>query len=216
MNIQLKNQPTFSARNPKIRFADDIVRKVNKEYPRISTSKVECFKNFFHFPLLLNNLWELTADTRDFIRLSYLNSSSFSDKISSLLLPIKLSKLGNCKESAQLAILAAKANGIENCEIAYLESPEGFDYDHAVVLVKDKKPYIIDAWLGFADYVPNAIEKYQKDFRDCFDFEGAQTEKMIIKQDFGLIQNFLNFKTSSKKNLNIIKKICSNLILKKP
>ena len=67
-----------------------------------------------------------------------------------------------------------------------------FRSDHAVVLVEDKKPYILDAWLGFADYIPNAIKKFQKDFRNCFDFERSKTEKMVIIEDFGLIQHFLN------------------------
>ena len=60
---------------------------------------------------------------------------------------------------------------------------------------------------------PNTIEKYRKDFRNCFDFEEAKTEKMIVEEDFGLIYYFLNNKTSSKESINEIKNICSNLIL---
>ena len=215
MNIQLQKQPTFNARNSTIRFADDIVRKVNKEYPRVSVTKLESLNNSKKFSLLLNELWEATANMRGLIRGSYTNSMTFANEIRAFLLPIKFTRLGNCKESAQLAFIAAKANGIKNCKMAYLESPDGFDYDHAVVLVKGKKPYVIDAWLGFADYIPKAIERYQKEFRNCFDFDNAKTEKMLVKEDFGLLQNFLNSKTSSKKEISEIKRICSNLILNK-
>lgn len=33
------------------------------------------------------------------------------------------------------------------------------------------KPYIIDSWLGFADYVPNTIKRFQKEFRNISTIE---------------------------------------------
>ena len=104
-------------------------------------------------------------------------------------------------------------NGIDNCKMAFVVSPEDYDYDHAVVLVEDKKPYIIDAWLGFADYVPNAIKKFQKDFRNCFDFEKAKTEKMQVKEDFGLIQHFLNDEVKQE-DIEGLKNAYNYLVLK--
>ena len=215
MNIQSINQQTFGARNLTIRRADDIVRKVNNEFPRVSITKIESLPNAKYYLFLLRNLWIKTIDMRDSTRHDFLtlNKNNFKEKILSIINPIKDLKLGNCRESAILGLLGAKANGIKNCKIAFLKSPDGYDFDHAVVLVKDKKPYIIDAWLGFADYVPKSIERYKKEFRNCFDFEEAKTEKMIVKEDFGLIYYFLNNKTSSKKSIDEIKKICSNLII---
>ena len=215
MNIKSINKQTFNSRNLTIRRADNIVRKVNNEFPRISTTKIESLPNTKYHISLLKKLWLKTIDMRDNTRLNFLSidKKNLKEKFLSLINPIKELKLGNCRESAILALLGAKANGIKNCKIAFVKSPDGYDFDHAVVLVKDKKPYIIDAWLGFADYIPNTIEKYRKDFRNCFDFEEAKTEKMIIEEDFGLIYYFLNNKTSSKKSINEIKNICSNLIL---
>ena len=34
---------------------------------------------------------------------------------------------------------------------------------------EEKKPYVIDAWFGFADYIPNAIKRYQKEYQKYFD-----------------------------------------------
>ena len=215
MNIQLQRQPTFNARNSTIRFADDIVRKVNREYPRISATKIESFDSAKFFPYTMNNLWESIYDLRNKVIKDFFSASNFGKRISGILAPIKKYKLGNCKESAQLSLIGAKVNGIKNCKICYLESPSGYNYDHAVVLVKGKKPYIIDAWLGFADYVPKAIERYQKEFRNCFDFKEAKTEKMLVREDVGIIQNFLNNKTSSLESREIIKKTFPELILKK-
>ena len=192
MNINNSYNQTFTSRNATIRFADNLVRKVNKEFPRISTTKLESFNNTYEFEYLMENLWEKTVLMRNNISRKFVKTEDPVKKLKLLLDTIKIKKLGNCKESAQLSFILAKMNGIDNCKMAYVVSPGDYDYDHAVVLVEDKKPYIIDAWLVFADYIPNAIKKFQKEFRNCFDFEKAKTDKMQIKEDFGLIQHFLN------------------------
>ena len=212
MNINFNNNNTFTSRNTTIRFADNIARKVNKEFPRISASKVENFKNIELFVDFIEDLWCKTSKMRNKRKKEFLTLTNNKDKIRLIFDYIKNFKLGNCKESAELSLLVAKMNGIKNAKIAYLKSPEGFDYDHAVVLVNEKKPYIIDSWLGFADFVPKAFEKYKKDFSECFDFAGSKTEKMTVLEDIGLLQLFLNYRIK-KQDLNAIKKEYPNLIL---
>ena len=190
--MNITNNINFTSRNSEIRFADNLVRKINQEFPRVSVTKIECFKNSKEFDFLIENLWDLTSLMRSVLGRKFIKTENPVEKIKLILDTIKNKKLGNCKESAQLSLIVAKMNGIKNCKVAYLLSPENYDYDHAIVFVEGKNPYIIDAWLGFADYVPNAIKKYQKDFRDYFDFEGSKTEKMKVVEDFGLIQHFLN------------------------
>ena len=85
---------------------------------------------------------------------------------------------------AILSFIAAKVNGLVNCKLSYLTYPRGYDYDHSVLLIDDEKTYIIDSWLSFAGYVPNAIKRYQKEFNNFFDFKKARTQKMIIKEDY--------------------------------
>ena len=170
----------FNARNPQIRFADDIARKVNQEYPRFSPSKMECFNKSHNYISGLEKQWSRLFEMREIVNRK-LRLSKNPQKIEILLNSVKTSKLGNCGEAAELTLISAQANGIKNCKKARLENPYGRSFDHAVVLVEDKKPYIIDTWLGFADYVPNAIKRYQKDFRNCFDFRN-NGEKIVIKE----------------------------------
>ena len=98
---------------------------------------------------------------------------------------IKRKKLGNCHESAILAEIAAKANGIRNCYTAQLKpltNNSSDSLDHAVLYVDSPKhPYIIDPWLGFADFVPNAFERYRKEFSAHFDFDKFGTDKMFFE-----------------------------------
>ena len=214
--IQSKYNISSCSRNKTIRYADDMARKVNVLYPRISASKVDCMKNIDKFKNLPDRIWNYTNCMRSFRYEDFEQYKTFQKKIMVLLEYIKAYRAGNCCESADLGMLIAKANGIDNCEKVCLVTPSLKEYDHAVVLVKDKKPYIIDTWLGFADYLPKAIERYQKDFRHCFDFDKLGTEKMHTKKVSDLLytNKFLN-KKFSENELNILKETYPELIKNK-
>ena len=209
MNTIKNNNVYFNARNPKIRFADDIARNVNRVFPRISPTKVETFnKASWYEEDLLEELWGKLLLLRIELR-TMKDLSLLSDKINFLFDSIKKHRIGNCGEAADLALIAAKTNGIENCIRAHLETPRGESFDHAVVLINDEKPYIIDAWLGFADYIPNAIKKYQTIFRNCFDFNDMG-EKIVIKE----VENIFN-EDFSIEELKKIQKAHPKIILKR-
>jgi len=214
MEIRSQNNLNFTSRNATIRFADNLVRKINNEYPRISTTKLECFRRSKNYNKLLDLLWDKIDTFRDAIKDFTKKGTLKKNKIKNILFLIKNQKLGNCNESSFLSFIAAKANGIDNCMLAYLASPKGYDYDHSIVLVDDEKPYIIDSWLGFADYVPNAIKRYQKEFNIFFDFRQARTQEMVVKEDIENALTFLN-EEFTKKDIRDLKKIIPNLILKK-
>lgn len=166
--INHSNQ-SFTSLNREIRFADDIARVVNKNYPRISSTRIEGLDHSEKFAQLIEN-----SDSKmDYIRLitniNLKQTKNPIEKIKIILNSIKTYKFGNCGESAELSLIAAKVNGIKDCSIRVVEHPDGYSYDHAVVyVVNGKKPYIIDSWLGFADYVPNTIKRFQKEFRKTF------------------------------------------------
>jgi len=169
MKVQRINNIQFQSRNKTICFADDIVRHVNKCYPRISSTSVEEFVNIYAFRNLNDRLYaKIKNDLRAEISSNYDSADNFIGKIMAFIKPIKKYKLGNCGESAQLAAIVAKINGIKNCHIAQLCDKNGKDLDHSVLFVNDKKPYIIDCWLGFADYVPNTLNKYKNLFNKIF------------------------------------------------
>lgn len=196
MNTTYNQNLKFSSRNKTIRFADDIARKVNREFPHISSTKIGALNSAKKYSDAHIRIWWAIDDMRSDNFWMFKRCQNFREKLNVIVDSIKKIKRGNCGEAADLAVLMAKANGIENCEKSTLIGPRNIDYDHAVVLVKDKKPYIIDAWLGFADYVPNAIKRYQKEHRKYFDFDKLQTEKMfVLKGSDGIYTNrFVNQK----------------------
>ena len=203
------NSVKFSARNPEIRFADDVVRKLNNEFLRISSTKVETFNNAKKFPKVVSSLNENISSIRE--RINFIKKSDFpmNDSLNLLLGFLKGLHRGNCGESANLAVIAAKMNGITNCKKVSLVNKAGNDFDHAIVLVDGKKPYIIDAWLGFADYIPNAFQRYKKDFSHCFDFARLGDEMSILTHPLWWINRV------PQENINNLKKTYPSLLVKK-
>ena len=184
----------FTSRNPKIRFADDVARQVNKSFPRISSSLLEThkFAKRKRFRELIWNISDQVTAMRDEKKDRIICADKLIDFIKAYIGPIKKYKVGNCGESAQLSILVAQANGIKNCSKASLMTSRGKDMDHAVVFVDDQPPYIIDSWLGFADTVPNAIQRYKGEFRHCFDGRLIKSKKLkfdLSNENFDFVLN---------------------------
>ena len=178
---QLNSSPQFSSRNATIRFADNIARKINTVYPRISSTKYEGLGYQEFFTPNLKDLFLSIECMRMRIsdRISR-SSLKFVDCAKIRTQEILKSKVGNCHESAMLGELGAKINGLPNCYIAELKSGSENNVsrmDHAVLYVDSvRNPYIIDPWLGFADYVPNTIERYKKEFSNFFDDKSLENK----------------------------------------
>lgn len=210
MKIQSNSSIYFRAKNPEIRFADDIVRKVNKEFPRISHSFVADFKHANEFTRLTCQLSGEINYLRSKTR-RYFSQFDKEKKLKAIVDPIREMQRGNCAEAAFLSIICAKINGLKDVKFASLFSPSGYEYDHAVILAnKDKKPYVLDAWLGFADYLPNAVKKWQNEFGHHFDFKDAGTNQIVLKQTETTQKSFLE-----ELPMDIMQKVCPNLILPK-
>lgn len=215
MKVNEINNINFKSRNTKIRYADNLVRHLNNEFPRISLSKLQGLKYYKQYKKVGKNIDKKLHEMRIDKYFNFLISDKFEDKIETIIEPIKNLKLGNCSESANLAMLALRANGIKNCRQVSLTSNTGEDYDHSVVIVKDKKPYIVDAWLGFADYLPNAFKRYQKEYRMYFDFDKFNTEKIHINAiDIPYTAHFVN-RDFSEEEVEYLKIKYPELLLKK-
>ena len=172
MMIQPVSNQSFKSNGSAMREADAIVRIVNSSFPRISISRVADFENIKHKSGLKERLSSLTNDYMRKLKSElYDNAFTFMSKIRAFIEPVLIYKLGNCGESAQLSAITAKVNNIKNATLAHVIDSNEKDLDHAVLFVYDEKPYIIDAWLGFADYVPNALTKYKTIYKKHFDFE---------------------------------------------
>lgn len=216
MEINTKYNSNFQSKNRTIRRADDLARQINRAFPRQSASLTLPHINPMELsPAPYRRLWGKIHEMRELSERRYLKGQTFISKVKALINPIKKYKVGNCGESTDLAYFAAIGNGIKNCYRAHLISPYYEDYDHAVLYVDDKKPYIIDAWLGFADYVPNAIKRYQKDYRYLFCFEAMGTEKIELVSSAGTIYtDKLKKQKITDEEIKILQETFPELILK--
>ncbi len=213
MRITATNNVNFESKNKTIRIADDIARHVNKCYPRISSSLTDDFVNIYGFR---NFKKRINKKTEQYLRYEiserFDNADNFIGKILAFVKPVKKYKLGNCGESAQLSAIVAKVNGLKNCYIASLKKATGEDLDHSVLLVNDKKPYVIDAWLGFADYIPNAFNRYKNEFNCHFNLN--ETDKLALKElksDYTAVLN----SDFTKTQINKIKKLFPEQFIKR-
>ena len=212
MKVNSVSGQNFQSRNQTIRFADDIARRVNIFYPRVSSTIFEDFNNVDKFRNLMSRLFDEINIMREYkLDLVYSAKSTIS-KIGALIYPISLYHCGNCRESAQLGVIAAKVNGIKNCFLASIHTSDGTSLDHGVAYVDDKKPYIIDTWLGFADYVPNAINRYKSEYLHHFDAD-PNTKMKFVKKD-GSYDYFLN-KELEQADLEKLRKYLPGLVIKK-
>lgn len=218
MDININTKNHFTARNPSIRFADQIVRNVNSQYPTISCTFIEGFKCIQNrkSARLLVRLSNLINSIRHVQTTAFKNAGTFEEKLYALINPIKRFRIGNCSELTELTTLSAKANGIENAQMRRLVTPKGDFYDHVVTYIDGEKPYIIDAWAGFADFVPNAVKRYQKDFQRHFNFKLFETEDIIFQEvpkNFNITE-FLNKKFTNEE-LKTLKTNYPELVIKK-
>lgn len=207
MRLDINDSVNFYSRNSIIRKADNIARYTNELYPRVSGTKVYSLSHYSYLYRLRNHHKKINA-IRDLSEKIYNCKKSNFHKCVSIIEGIKKYKVGNCGESAFLARIIAECNGIKNTKIAYLEYIIK-DQDHYVVYVNDKKPYIIDSWLGFADYVPKALKKYCGEYRN------------FTLEDDVLNDSWLDFRTTTKNRvthsrMRFSDKLISQLIEKYP
>ena len=212
-NIENINQKSFTSKRRIIREADNMARRINCQYPRVSCSNIAKFKNIKDHEDLYNRLAEQISDMRKLISSDMKKSKFYLSEIKVLPKYVSERKLGNCDESAKLALIAAKVNNINDGKLGLLYSLDSEKYlDHVVLCVQnDGNPYIIDPWLGFADFLPNAMQRYKTEYNYHFDLNGDPKEQLILDtyvSYFGIVVD----KVSPKK----LKANFKELILPKP
>lgn len=120
---------------------------------------------------------------------------SESDINNSLML-IEKYKFGNCKETANLAELILKINGIKNAITVILKAEkENVTLDHAVcVFNRDGSPFleikkdtiVIDPWVDKADFAGNIIKFYKNQFKYFFRIPEKQKITFFCYKNCGL------------------------------
>lgn len=178
------NPKAFKARNAEIRFADDVMRRVNNEFLKFSPTRV--YSNLSDTNKMnakqidvMKSLSQLIYGLRTVRPDAQLDSSGY---IKQLIWGVNKYKLGNCGESASLAKLGLEMNGIKSKKVSlwgynWKNIPQELDHGFVIVnLAKNadlsdintygKKAYVVDLWSGFVDYVPNAFKRFEAEYID--------------------------------------------------
>ena len=206
----------FTSRNAVIRKADDLARRVNTLCPRVSQTLICDFKHIDEHRYVKIKLNDKTRQMRNLKQSRFFSATHPIQKLISFIQPVQERKVGNCGESAQIAAIAAQMNGIKDFTIASVEGKNGYNFGHAVLLVNDKKPYIIDPWLGFADYLDGASQRYQKDYSSHFDFKKKKLQRLIFEPEAYKKDEYNRFlrKPISSEDLETLKKLYPQLIIR--
>ena len=176
MNIQNQNYNyniNFSARNKEIRVADKIMRKAINAYPAFSTSRATYYSSVQKCPSLINKISLLNRYLHS-KRITY--QMADNDLLHQVLLGTADIKVANCIEMARIQQAAFLANGYKDVQIVGLDKKVKITknnkvkekisdrVDHALLLIngvnRNKKPIVVDSWLGFVDYLDSALTRY--------------------------------------------------------
>lgn len=207
MDISINTKTNFTSKNKEIRDADKIMRNLIKHYPAVSTSKATYYDVIrYKKPMLFNKIktyGEYLVQARKQYK-PYTDETSI-DKV---FYYTKKFNVANCREYAHMALGAFAANGYKDLEIGRLHKKVNIKnnngkeekyldtVDHVVLLVnghsRDKKPFIVDPWRGFVDYLENGLTRFDGIFMKGF--RRMNTENETIRQKFTISEVKRDFK----------------------
>lgn len=198
-SYSVNNQPTptaFKARNAEIRFADDVMRRVNNEFLKLSPTRIysnlsDPKKIQLKHQNAIRNSSQLVENLRGARPMAHVDSSGY---LRHLIWGVNKYKLGNCGESGSLAKLGLEINEIKSTKVSlwgYNGKNISTNLDHCFVIVNldknadlsdirtyGKKAYVVDLWGGFVDYVPNAFKRFEAEY--------ANDKRMLVVKNLGV------------------------------
>lgn len=182
-----KETPNFGARNPEIRRADDICRKVMAEFPLRSNTKISR-KYFYRTECthIVSKFILYYGDMINTIRASMTNlERKHGRDLAKELKMLKAFGCGNCRETTDAGCAAFLINGYENVQRLSLfavnyNKKEVRCLDHSVVglnfnfkdkvrpndffesvYIRPKGAIVVDPWSGITDYAAQATKKLE-------------------------------------------------------
>lgn len=182
--INTQNYISFTSRGRVIRKADDIARSVASTFPVVSVSRYSGLPNHKIFFDSLKRTDEiLTVVRREMCSAEVASYLSTVDKVKNIFRLISRYKVGNCGEITDISTVFAKLKNLKGVKVARLLNGADQDLDHVVTYIEnDGNPYIIDSWLGFADYVPNALQKYKTVYRKYFPIDKGKSQDLKFEK----------------------------------
>lgn len=219
MNINFN--PSFTSRNKNIRKADDIQRKAKLAFPIISPTYIDTFYKSINSSDKIKrekaNTVAKKYDTRitairEMVRRHSFEGSTFEEKqlnapIFHVLRCVEIAKAANCHECAAIAIAGLTANGIfdnqrvnleldlkyKNKKDGKVEYQASIPIDHTAIRTKiGKDDIIVDPWLGFADSISGANEKYKQLLIDKDINKEIRTHRSLFRLEKSTPDNIIN------------------------
>lgn len=211
-----KKQPSFQHRSSEIRFAYEVMRRTNRCFPRISTSKlhnriIELSDTVEIQPKYVDYVNREIKKCRFLRKLRPNRTEAPSQHVKQVFADVKQYRIANCDESATLGKVALALNGIPSIKAALCVYKDGVAskiVDHAFDLVHlkegsvlsdvkgfGKDSYVVDLWKDSVDYSSNAFQQYETEFPSDFlpDIEDMSLSLGIsLKYDFEISESTLN------------------------
>ena len=132
---------------------------------------------------------KLAIARKEMVESEFDSSLTPKDKIKKYLSLAKKYRMGNCGECTDVAIILGHNNKLHDMHEASVYTKDDKSLDHTVLYVDNNgKPYIIDAWLGFADFLNNTIQKY----RTIYSHHFIKGDIEIKKEKYSVMCNIIS------------------------
>ena len=223
MNVNTKNI-SFQARSPRIREAEKICRYVTSEFSSISASKMRSFDSVAKESRFPKAISRIQNNIENLIRIPAIEHKDVFKFYQYIVDAVKKHKVANCGELSSLACLIGWVNNFKPIEAHLYAVSKKYgrrnSIDHSNILLpldgevikgedlysNMKKVLVIDPWLGFVDFAPNAELRYKNEF----------SKFLYIPEEAKLLGSKLYnpFSRMSEAELNYLKKQFKDLVFK--
>lgn len=183
MNTVQPYSPSFQARCPHIREAQNVCHIISANYPHVSDTRIRpAFYNLMEkdyvsekfkvkYILWLRRFADKMQEVRDMFQQSLGGVMPAKPRPMKIFQQFKIYNMGNCHENALAAEAILKLNGTQNACCVNLKQGST-PIDHVVCVfnrdgskfdgvVKNNQTIIVDPWLGKADFANNMFKFYE-------------------------------------------------------
>lgn len=212
-----KKQQSFQSRSPEIRFAEDVMRRVNREFLCISPSKLS--DRFLElsasrdvsskYGRYIRSLGLRNTHLRNFRSIWSTNPFGY---LCDVMKDVQYHRIGNCGELATIGKAALLSNGLPALKATLCVYKGDMRYgvlDHSMDIVNlegfpiwsrplfmGKRSYVVDLWRGIVDYSSNAFKMYESEYGRALqpDADGApKTLGISLEDNFPMDKRAVNF-----------------------
>jgi hypothetical protein len=200
MNTIQSYTPSFQARCPQIREAQNVCHIISSGYAHVSDTRIrpalynlmakdnvsDAFKN--KYLIWLRRFIDQMQEIRDTFQGSLKGMMPSKPRPMKVFQQLKLYHRGNCFENAVAAEAILKLNGVPNACCATLNKGNT-SLDHIVCIfnrdgsifdgkIKNNQTIIVDPWIGKADFANKMFKYYENNCKTLLNFKNDEKFKI--------------------------------------